>query len=163
MATDNEHFLRQNLAHLVEIGRTSRAALAKASGTSVQNIGMLIRGDTRGGMQPLTLVRCAQAVGLSVEDLVTRDLRNTALDGIREMNAHYGPAGKTETISELELERLQDSIQVMLEQMVASRRLPNPAKFARACLLMYEISRQNGSKNATNSARRLLQTAYDDE
>lgn len=75
MTTETEQQLGRNIAYCVEdLKRTTRAALAKAAGVSVQMIGQLIRGQVQ-GLNPLSLVHAARHLRVPVEDLVTRDLR----------------------------------------------------------------------------------------
>lgn len=71
---DNVRLLGLNLAYLVAIKATTRAALADAMGISTQAVGQVIRGDTK-ELKPSNLVKAAKLVGLSSDDLVTRDLR----------------------------------------------------------------------------------------
>lgn len=53
---------------------------------------------------------------------------------------------------------MQDVIQVMTELVQARGLTPAPAKFAAACVLLYELSKQGGGKPPVASARRLVET-----
>jgi transcriptional regulator with XRE-family HTH domain len=77
----------------------------------------------------------------------------------REPRANYNasPTAPPAPELELELERMQDCIQVMLEATQARGVTPTPAKFAAACVLLYEASLSGGKTNE-NSVRRLLET-----
>lgn len=69
--------LAENVAHLVYNGQTTRAELAEQLGVTVQAVGKLIRGESK-GLKPLNLVNAARHLGYSVEDLVCRDLKREA-------------------------------------------------------------------------------------
>lgn len=67
--------LSRNVAFLVDEERVcTRADLAKAMDTSVAAVGQLIRGETK-GLKPTNLVNASRRLGVSVEDLVTREIK----------------------------------------------------------------------------------------
>ena len=69
------------------------------------------------------------------------------------------PAGTPPAIIPMiELERMQDCIQVLLEMANARRMKLKPNRFARACVLLYELSLQAGGKPAVKSVERLIET-----
>lgn len=59
---------------------------------------------------------------------------------------------------ELDLERMQDCIQVLAELVEKQGRMMKPEKFARACVLLYEMSAVAGSAPNKYSVNRLLET-----
>lgn len=80
--SDENGFVRSNIQHLVDaLQITSRKALAEAAGVSESNIGQLVRGASK-GMRPAHLVRAAQHLGVTTEQLVTVDLRNEPHAGL---------------------------------------------------------------------------------
>lgn len=68
---ESELLLGKNVGHLIERGLASRKDLADAMGISTQAVGQLIAGQTK-GLKPLNLINAARRLGVSVEDLVTR-------------------------------------------------------------------------------------------
>lgn len=72
---ESEILLGVNIGYLCDVRKLiTRAELAEALGMSPQNIGQLIRGENK-GMKPLNLVKAAKRVGLTVEQLITQDVR----------------------------------------------------------------------------------------
>lgn len=66
--------LGENVAYLVAIKVATRASFAGAMGISVQAVGMLIRGETK-ELKPSNVAKAARHVGLTSDDLITRNLR----------------------------------------------------------------------------------------
>lgn len=79
MKEPNELLLGQNVGWFVKTKRTSRLAIAEAVDMTVQGVGALIRGKSK-HMRPVNLVKLALHLGVTAEDLVTRDFTkpNTA-------------------------------------------------------------------------------------
>lgn len=84
----NDLRLGRNLARLVSLKLTSRADLAAAMGISVQAVGQLIRGETK-GLKPNNLVRASACVKLSERDLVETDLERLDEGEIRSMQMEW--------------------------------------------------------------------------
>lgn len=81
--------LRDNLAYLVdEQKRVSRAQLSAAMGISTQNLGMLIRGRNN-DISGSALIRGAQFLGYSVEELVFKRMRDLSAMGVAESVPNY--------------------------------------------------------------------------
>jgi phage repressor protein C with HTH and peptisase S24 domain len=74
LAMATYRLLGDNIAYLVAIKVASRGSLAEAMGTSVQAVGQLIRGETK-ELKPSNLAKAARHVGLTSDDLITRNLR----------------------------------------------------------------------------------------
>lgn len=58
---------------------------------------------------------------------------------------------------ELDLERMQDCIQVLAELVEREQQVIRPDKFARACILLYELSRDSGGTPAAYQVKRLME------
>lgn len=71
---ESYRLLGANIAYLVAIKAATRASFAGAMGISVQAVGQLIRGETK-ELKPSNVAKAAKHVGLSSDDLITRDLR----------------------------------------------------------------------------------------
>src|SRR5690349_3157728 len=92
---DAYRLLGDNVAYLVAIGVCTRATLAAAMGVSVQAVGQLIRGETK-ELKPSNLAKAARHVGLSSDDLITRNLRREQWHPqvhLRAIGTREDPAG----------------------------------------------------------------------
>lgn len=71
---DSYRQLGDNIAYLVAIKAATRASFAGAMDISVQAVGQLIRGETK-ELKPSNLAKAAKHVGLTSDDLISRNLR----------------------------------------------------------------------------------------
>lgn len=76
----------------------------------------------------------------------------------RRYRERKGRAAAAADRAELDLERMQDCIQVLAELVEQRGQLIKPDKFARACIILYELHKQTGSLPASYSLTRLIET-----
>lgn len=75
LAMSTSDRLQDNIAYLDESEQLNRKAFADAIGISVQAVGQLIRGESK-GLKPLNLMAAAEFLNITMEQLVTLRMRD---------------------------------------------------------------------------------------
>ena len=92
--------LQDNIAYLDETGQLNRKAFADAVGISVQAVGQLIRGESK-GLKPYNLMAAAEFLNISMRDFVSIPMRDQQFKlthrdahalGVREDTSYYSNA-----------------------------------------------------------------------